>query len=200
MSRYYTWNAASMKFQRRKKGDAVAGFADVYSSDALGRIYTVRPRQDECFYLRLLLVNVRGPTSFNSLRTVDGELCATFREACQCLNLLENDSHWDLTLVDATVSAPANQIRKLYAIIIATCYPSNPNALWENCKEEMVDDILHRVRTKNFNFDIGSNDEMRNEALVLIEDMCVLMCGSLLSTLGMPAPNRSTHAAFNLEL
>ncbi|XP_060864364.1 uncharacterized protein LOC132940673 [Metopolophium dirhodum] len=62
----------------------------------------------------------------------------------------------------------------------------------------MVDDILHRVRTTNF--DIESNDEMRNEALVLIEDMCVLMCGSLLSTLGMPAPNRSRHAAFNLEL
>ncbi|CAI6370278.1 unnamed protein product [Macrosiphum euphorbiae] len=41
---------------------------------------------------------------------------------------------------------------------------------------------------------------MRNEALVRIEDMCVLMCGSLLSTLGMPAPNRSRHDAFNLEL
>ncbi|KAE9524087.1 hypothetical protein AGLY_015452 [Aphis glycines] len=187
-------------FQRRKKGDAVAGFADVYSTDSLGRIYTVHPRQDECFFLRLLLVNVRGPTSFNSLRTVDGVLCTTFREACQCLICSKNDSHWDLTLADATVSAPANQIRTLFAIIIATCHPSNPNALWEKYKDEMVDDILHRVRTTNFNFDIESNDEMRNEALVLIEDMCVLMCGSLLSTLGLPAPNRSRHAAFNLEL
>ncbi|KAE9523172.1 hypothetical protein AGLY_016405 [Aphis glycines] len=163
-------------------------------------VYSVHPRQDECFYLRLLLVNVRGPTYFNSLRTVDGVLCTTFREACQCLNLLENDSHWDLTLADATVSAPANQIRTLFAIIIATCHPSNPNAWWEKYKDEMVDDILHRVRTTNFNFDIESNDEMHNEALILIEDMCVLMCGSLLSTLGMLAPNRSRHAAFNLEL
>ncbi|XP_008189910.1 uncharacterized protein LOC103311879 [Acyrthosiphon pisum] len=47
MPSYYTWNAASKNFQRKKKGDAVAGFADVYSSDALGRIYTVHPRQDE---------------------------------------------------------------------------------------------------------------------------------------------------------
>jgi len=116
------------------------------------------------------------------------------------LNLLENDSHWDLTFADATVSAPANQIRTLFAIIIVTCHPSNPNALWEKYKDEMVDDILHRVRTTNFNLDIESNDEMRNEALVLIEDMWVLMCGSLLSTLGMPAPNRPRHAAFNLEL
>ncbi|XP_061392257.1 uncharacterized protein LOC133327727, partial [Musca vetustissima] len=41
---------------------------------------------------------------------------------------------------------------------------------------------------------------MRNECLVIIEDMCVNMCGSLLSTLGMPAPNRSMHDAFNREL
>ncbi|XP_060864363.1 uncharacterized protein LOC132940672 [Metopolophium dirhodum] len=63
MPRYCTWNAASKKLQRRKKGDAVAGFADVYSTDSLGRIYTVHPRQDECFHLRLLLVNVRGHPS-----------------------------------------------------------------------------------------------------------------------------------------
>lgn len=200
MPRYYTWNAASKKFQRRKRGDAVAGFADVYSTDALGRMYTVHPRQDECFYLRLLLVNIRGPTSFDSLRTVDGVLCATFREACQRLNLLENDTHWDSTLADATVSAPANQIRTLFAIIIATCHPSNPTTLWDKYKDEMADDILHRVRTTTSNFDLEINDEMRNEALVLIEDMCVLMCGSLLSTLGMPAPNRSMHDAFNREL
>ncbi|XP_073844099.1 uncharacterized protein, partial [Musca autumnalis] len=200
MPRYYTWNAASKKFQRRKKGDTVAGFADVYSTDALGRIYTVHPRQDECFYLRLLLLNIRGPTSFDSLRTVDGVLCATFREACQRLNLLENDSHWDLTLADAIVSAPANQIRTLFAIIIATCNPSNPTALFDKYKDDMADDILHRVRTTTLNFDLEINEEIRNEVLVLVEDMCLLMCGSLLSTLGLPAPNRSIHDAFNSEL
>ncbi|XP_017477406.1 PREDICTED: uncharacterized protein LOC108367324 [Rhagoletis zephyria] len=190
MPRYYTWNAASKKFQCRKKGDAVAGFIDVCSTDALGRIYTVHPRQDECFYLRLHLVNIRGPTLFDSLRTVDDVLCATFREACQRLNSLENDTHLDSTLADATVSAPANQIRTLFAIIIATCHPSNPTALFDKYKDEMTDDILHKVRTTTSNFDLEINNEIRNEALVLIEDMCVLICGSLLSTLGILAPNR----------
>jgi len=131
---------------------------------------------------------------------VDGALCATFREACQRLNLLENDRHWDSILADATVSAPTNQFRTLFAIIIATCHPLNPTALWGKYKDEMADDILHRVRTTTSNFDIDINDEMRNEALVLIEDMCVLMCGSILTTLGMSAPNCSTHNAFNREL
>ncbi|CAI6362940.1 unnamed protein product [Macrosiphum euphorbiae] len=64
----------------------------------------------------------------------------------------------------------------------------------------MADYTLHRVGTTTSNFDLEINDGIRNEALVLIEDMCVLMCGSMLTTLGMPAPNRSTHDALNREL
>jgi len=131
---------------------------------------------------------------------VDGVLCSTFREACQRLNLLEKDTHWDSTLDDATVSAPANHFRTLFAIMIPICHPSNPTALREKHKDEMADDNLHRVHTKTSNFDLEINDEMRNEALVLIEDMCVLVCGSILTKFGIPAPNRSTHDAFNREL
>ncbi|XP_050065693.1 uncharacterized protein LOC126554685 [Aphis gossypii] len=97
MPKYYTWNQSSRRFIRRKQGKPVPGYTDVYSTDAIGRIYSVHPSNDECFYLRLLLVNVRGPTSFQQLRTVDGELCVSYREACQRLQLLENDAHWDQT-------------------------------------------------------------------------------------------------------
>ncbi|CAB3225493.1 unnamed protein product [Arctia plantaginis] len=97
MPRYYTWNPSSKNFQRRKQGDAVPGYPDVLSTDALGRMYTVHPKNDECFYLRWLLVNVRGPTSFETLRTVNGVIFPTYRAACEELNLLENDTHWDST-------------------------------------------------------------------------------------------------------
>lgn len=126
MPRYYTWNASSKSFQRRKQGTPVEGHPNVFASDALGRIYTVHPNNDECYYLRLLLVNVRRPTSFKQLRTVNGQLCATYREACQLLHLLENYSHWDDTLMDSVISSSPQQIRTLFAIIISTCFPSNP--------------------------------------------------------------------------
>ncbi|XP_055920291.1 uncharacterized protein LOC129951943 [Eupeodes corollae] len=141
MPRYYTWNATSKKIQRRKQGDAVP---------ALGCIYTVHPKNDECFYLRLLLVHVRGPTSFESLRTVNGIVCPTFRAACQELNLLENDTHWDTTIAEAIISASPSQIRTLFAIIISTCFPSNPLDLWNKYKDNMSEDILHRIRTLLF--------------------------------------------------
>lgn len=200
MPKYYTWNQSTKKFQRRKQGKRVPGQAEIYSTDALGRIYTVHPSNDECFYLRLLLINVRGPTSFEDIRTVDGVVCQTFREACQRLHLLENDSHWDQTIGDATVSAHPNQIRTLFSIIIATCFPSSPIDLWTKYKDEMSNDILHltRIRTSQPNLEI--DETIYNEALILIEDMCMMMSNKSLAQLGMTAPNRPMHEAFNQEL
>ncbi|XP_044592065.1 uncharacterized protein LOC123270186 [Cotesia glomerata] len=143
--RYFTWNASSKSCQRRKQGVRVEGHPNVFASDALGRIYTVHPNNDECYYLRLLLVNVRGPTSFQQLKTVNGHLCATYREACQVLQLLKNDSHWDNTLKDSVISSSPHQIRTLFTIIVSTCFPSNPNDLWLKYKDDMSKDILHQV-------------------------------------------------------
>lgn len=200
MPRYYTWYAATKKFQRRKQGDAVLGHPDVRSTDALGRIYTVHPKKDECFYLWLLLVNVRGPTSFESLRTVNGVVYPTFRAACQELNLLENDNHWDTTLAEASISASPSQIRTLFSIIISTCFPSNPSDLWNKYKDNMSEDILHQIRISSRNPDLEASEEVHNQALLLIEDMCYVMCGSLLVRLGMPEPDRGMNDAFNPEL
>ncbi len=171
MPKYYTWNQSSRRFIRRKQGKPVPGYTDVYSTDAIGRIYSVHPSNDECFYLRLLLVNVRGPTSFQQLRTVDGELCVSYREACQRLQLLENDAHWDQTLNDAVISSHAHQIRTLFSIIISTCFPSNPIDLWIKYKDYMCDDILYQIQNRMGNPNIQISEEIYNEALISIEDM-----------------------------
>ncbi|XP_062541344.1 uncharacterized protein LOC134209376 [Armigeres subalbatus] len=182
MPRYYVWNQSSKTFQRRKQGAPVEGHPNVFSTDALGRIYTVHPSNDECFYLRLLLVNVRGPRSFQDLRTVDGQLCATYREACQRLRLLENDAHWDHTLADAVLSSRPNQIRSLFSIIISTCFPSMPIDLWEKYKDDMTEDILHRMRLTTSNPQLEIGVEIYNEALILIEDICLTMVNKMLTS------------------
>ena len=61
------------------------------NSFALGRMIYVGPTAGERFYLRLLLMVVKGPISFEDLRTVDGETCETFCEACLKCGLLEDD-------------------------------------------------------------------------------------------------------------
>lgn len=146
------------------------------------------------------MVNIHGPTSFNDLKTVNGHLCTTYREGCQQLNLLESDVHWDNTLADVSISAHPNQIRTLFAIIISTCYPLNPSELWEKYKDFMTDDILHRLRIVSLDRDMQFTLEMYNEALVLIEDKCLVIANKALAQLGMVAPNRLVNDLFDREL
>ncbi|UYV77959.1 hypothetical protein LAZ67_15003037 [Cordylochernes scorpioides] len=196
--KYYTWNASEKKFQRRKQGKPVEGHPNIYSSDALGRLYTVHPSNQECFYLRLLLVNVCGPESFQELRTVNGKVCSTYREACQELYLLENDAHWDTTLADASSTAQPHKIRMLFAILLTTCFPSKPMDLWEKYKDSMSEDILHHLRAANL--DLQFTPEIYNRALVLIEDICLAIANKRLGQMGLCAPNRSANDSYDRDL
>lgn len=198
--RYYTWNASRKQFQRRKQGQTVVDHPNVFSSDALGRLYTVHPNNIECYYLRLLLITVRGATSFQNLRTVNNVLCESYRDACQRLNLLENDEHWDNSLADASLAASPYQIRTLFAIIISTCFPSQPLELWEKYKDAMADDILHQARNVNADPELQFSPEMYNQALIYLEDICLSMVNKLLNQLGMPSPNRAITDLNNREI
>ena len=61
---YYTWNTKNKVFERRKQGKSVDGLPTIFKDATIRRLDTVHPNQHECFFLRLLLVNVSGPTSF----------------------------------------------------------------------------------------------------------------------------------------
>ncbi|XP_026475763.1 uncharacterized protein LOC113380958 [Ctenocephalides felis] len=143
--KYFTWDKKLKDWVLRKRGIPVSGFEGIYMTNNLGRLYTVHPKQRECFYLRLLLINVVGPRSFQNLRTVNGILYETFYDACRELHLLENDNQWDMTLADAALISSAHQIRQLFAIILTTCFPSDASALWNTHKDPMSEDILHRT-------------------------------------------------------
>ncbi|XP_057746430.1 uncharacterized protein LOC130965687 [Arachis stenosperma] len=48
----------------------------------------------EIYYLRLLLNFVRGPTSYEQIRTIDGVIYSTFRDACYAYGLLADDKEY----------------------------------------------------------------------------------------------------------
>lgn len=166
----------------------------------MGRLYTVHPKQRECFFLRLLLVNIPGPTSFEYLRTVNDRVFNTYQDACCELQLLEADNHWDLTLADAALTSTPNNIRQLFAIILTTCFPTQSSTLWEKYKNYMTEDILHRIRRTNQCPNLDFTPEMYNEALVLIEDLCILISNLPLSHYGMSSPDRPAADLVNTDL
>ncbi|KAG5610172.1 hypothetical protein H5410_021453 [Solanum commersonii] len=57
-------------------------------NNTIGRIVTCHPIEGERYYLRLLLMNVRGPKSYEDLRTMDGRCYTTFREATEKKRLI----------------------------------------------------------------------------------------------------------------
>lgn len=136
-------------FKRRKQGEAVEGFVGVVSSEALGRVYTVNVRNFECYYLRMLLHQIKGPTCFKDLKIVEGLERDSYHEACLAMGLLENDNQWDETLKEAKDSDSPSKLRNLFAVILSFCEPANSKLLWESHKDSMSEDILKRVRREN---------------------------------------------------
>lgn len=61
---------------------------------AIGRLHFIHPRNIELYHLKLLLLHVRGATSFIHLRTVNGVVYPTFSAAAIALNLVNNNNHW----------------------------------------------------------------------------------------------------------
>ena len=82
-------------------------------------------RQVEIFCLRLLLINVKGPTSFESLLTVNGVVLPAFKAAAAALNWLEDDSVWERTLDDADAFEMPERLRQLFVDICLFCNPTD---------------------------------------------------------------------------
>ncbi|GBC19098.2 ATP-dependent DNA helicase PIF1-like [Rhizophagus irregularis DAOM 181602=DAOM 197198] len=64
----------------------------------IGRLYMVQPSEGEYYYLRILLAHVGGASNFDDLKTVEGHICGSFKEAYIRLGLLQDNTEWDVCL------------------------------------------------------------------------------------------------------
>ncbi|XP_056695007.1 uncharacterized protein [Spinacia oleracea] len=127
------WDASAKEWLQRKNKTVV-----------VGRLAFVAPAEGERYFLRLLLVHVRSPKSFEDLLTVDGYRCATFQEAALKRGLLEEDDAVDLCLAEACeVKMPA-ALRRLFATILIFCQPSDPNAMWLKYYAALSENYKHQ--------------------------------------------------------
>lgn len=89
----YVWNSSKKQWQLRVR-NLCRNPSGERLSDSVGRlpVITLSPHQSELYYLRLLLHHRSGATSFDDLKTLDGETLPTFQAACLKLGLLEDDN------------------------------------------------------------------------------------------------------------
>ena len=130
--------------------------------------------------------HVRGPQSFAHLKTVEGDLCSSFHEACFRLGLLENDNQHHLAMQEASISNLAVSLCSLFAGILTWCEPSNPLEICEHHKEAMAEDFLHQHHTRLGNVELDFNDDIFNLALNDLRDKVLSMGGRELSEYGLP--------------
>ncbi|GFX74423.1 uncharacterized protein TNCV_3213101 [Trichonephila clavipes] len=64
----------------------------------------------------------------------------------------------------------------------------------------MSENILHWIRTTNQNINIEFSAEIYNEALIIIEDICILISNMPLFNFGMPALNRPAANIINSDV
>ncbi|KMQ84670.1 hypothetical protein RF55_17343 [Lasius niger] len=109
----------------------------------ISRLYTVSIKDIEKFYLRLLLLHVTGAKCFEDLRTVNGILYETFKDAAIARNLVETDDLWEKTMEEATESNMPAQLRELFAYICIFGTPTDVPTIWNKYKDFMIEDFVH---------------------------------------------------------
>lgn len=113
------------------------------ASRHVARIHRVLPTAGEAYYIGLLLRR-RPASSWEDLRTVDGELHATFQEAAIAAGIFENANEAELALREAVkeLVTPA-QLRKLFThLLMADCCEA-PLKVWAELSDRLSDDYYY---------------------------------------------------------
>ena len=92
-------------------------------------------------YLRLLLYEVKCPSSFEDYPTVDATICETYKQASQLSGLLE----------EGAATRSSWMLRNLFAIMLQQCAMSNPQQLWDNHKANLAGECIGVLLNKRHN-------------------------------------------------
>lgn len=115
----------------------------------IGRITYVPPTYVETYSLRVLLNIVKGPRSFEEIRTINGVIYPSFRDACYALGLLDDDKEYIEAIKEASFWASGRYLRRLFAVMSLSNSIAMPIDVWNATWDLLTDDILYRKKKKS---------------------------------------------------
>ncbi|XP_076961096.1 uncharacterized protein LOC143637643 [Bidens hawaiensis] len=124
-SMFTGWMEANRNYRHARKVPRLKGFA-------IGRIHALPTSFDEAYYLRILLNKVKGPKCFEDIRTVDGVVCDSFRDACYRRCLLDDDKEYIEAIEETSRTTNGYYLRNLFAAMLITFSLSRPDYVWDN--------------------------------------------------------------------
>ncbi|KAI7967497.1 hypothetical protein MJO29_000774 [Puccinia striiformis f. sp. tritici] len=169
--KHFVWVRGN-RFEGRKKPSSI-----------IGRIYYASISEGERYYLRLLLLHVRGPRSYEHLRTVNGIIFETNRQAAVALGLLLSDEHYRASMAEAAIWMPGEAFRRMFCVLLIHSPPADPQALFNEFADALSDDLLHRLRS---DYRIPNpSDDMRRSLCYYLLEVKLLESGKHLSEVGL---------------
>ncbi|KAG8370301.1 hypothetical protein BUALT_Bualt14G0102700 [Buddleja alternifolia] len=115
----WVWKRDRKEWVKRKQGKCI------------GRMPYAHANSGERYYLRMLLYKVRGAQCFEDLRTYNGILYPTFKQACRALGLLEDDNEWH----EASNWASSIKLRNMFSTMLMFSEITDPVNLCATLKD-----------------------------------------------------------------
>ncbi|XP_071740486.1 uncharacterized protein [Rutidosis leptorrhynchoides] len=135
-------------------------------------------------------MEIKGPTCFEDIRTVNGKMCPTFKDACYELGLLDDDKEYVEAFQQASQYSSGSYLRSLFVMLLVSNNLSRPDDVWSQCSHLLGEDILHKQRKRpGFAVYTVEQKDIDNHALYEIELLLRNQGSSLKKFQGMPYPS-----------
>ncbi|XP_031127813.1 uncharacterized protein LOC116029909 [Ipomoea triloba] len=133
---------------------------------------------------------IRGPTSFQDIKTVQGVVYPTFRDACYARGLLDDDREYIDAINEASNWSTAQSLRKLFVILLTANLVNRPENVWNHVWHHLCEDCQYnrRLVLKDMGLRL-SDDEKKNLGLLELELLLQLYNKCLKDYPQMPNPN-----------
>ena len=143
--KHFTWDSSGKRWIPRKNRvpDNPSYNYNTRNKPVIGRINACSPKNLDKYALRLLLLNIKGPESFDDLLTDNTDpdnpiIYNSFQEAAIKKGLLQDEDEWHHCLDENAVDQMPSAMQQLFATILLNCDVPNPLELWERHKTQLV--------------------------------------------------------------
>lgn len=125
-------------------------------------MYGVAPNDQNRFYLRMLLLHVKGAESFHDLRRYNEITYETYKEAVIARGLLQDDSEWFDCLNELADTHMPRQLREIFGCMCCFCELTSPKELWDAFKILFTEDIREEDSSVRENRALVHTNEILN--------------------------------------
>ena len=111
---YFVWKNSTKVWSERKRGKTI------------GRIVAVHPSAGDRYYLRILINKIKGPRSYDELKTFNNVKYPDFKSVCHARGYLDNDVEWLESMTDGSRMATPFQLRDMFVTFLNNCFVAGP--------------------------------------------------------------------------